>query len=72
MNKDRNEKDTITVRLDPETKRQAQELFDDLGISLSSAVNLFLKQAIREGKIPFEIKRDKPAGRKVKPLHKLK
>lgn len=66
------DKETITVRLDPEVKEKAQELFDDLGISLSSAINIFLKQAVREGKIPFEIKRDKPAGRKIKPLHSLK
>lgn len=64
------DRDTITVRLDPETKAKAQELFEDLGLSLSSAITLFLKQSVREGRIPFEIKRDKPVGRKEKPLHK--
>jgi DNA-damage-inducible protein J len=65
-------KETITVRLDPETKARAEELFGDLGISMSSAINIFLKQAIREGCIPFEIKREKITGRKIKPLHNNK
>lgn len=66
------DKETITVRLDEDTKKQAEELFGDLGISMSSAIIIFLKQAIRKGGIPFEIQREKTAGRKVKPLHKLK
>ena len=36
----------------------AQELYSDLGLDLSTAVNLFLKQSLREQKIPFEIKRE--------------
>ena len=65
-------KESITIRLDPEVKAAAEELFDDLGVSMSSAINIFLKQAVREGKIPFEIKREKTVGRKMKPLHKEK
>ena len=65
-------KETITVRLDTDTKEQAEELFDDLGMSMSSAITIFLKQCIRKGGIPFEIQREKTAGRKEKPLHKLK
>ncbi|MCR4562250.1 MAG: type II toxin-antitoxin system RelB/DinJ family antitoxin [Bacilli bacterium] len=68
------DKETITVRLDHATKREAEVLFAELGMSMSAAITIFLKQAVREGKIPFEIKREKPsntnAGRKVKPLHK--
>lgn len=63
-------KDIITIRIDKETKEAAEELFDDLGMNLSSAVNIFIKQALRDGKIPFEISRTKVVGRKVKPLHK--
>jgi len=65
-------KETVTIRLDPETKAQAEDLFDDLGMSMSSAVIIFLRQAVREGRIPFEIKREKSAGRKTKPLYKSK
>ena len=45
-----------TVRIDPELKRQANEVFSDLGISLSSAVCAFLKAVVREQGIPFEMK----------------
>ncbi len=63
-------KDIMTIRVDKETKTQAEELFKDLGITTSSAINIFLKQCIREGRIPFEISREKTIGRKIKPLHR--
>ena len=66
------DKETITVWLDTETKEQAEELFEDLGMSMSSAITIFLKQCVRKGGIPFEIQREKSVGRKIKPLHKLK
>ena len=37
---------TITFRTDSETKRQASEIFDSLGMSLSTALNLFMREAI--------------------------
>lgn len=62
----------ITVRIDENLKNDAQKLFNDIGISMSSAINVFLKQCVKEGKIPFELA-GKPktsnAGRKIKPLH---
>ena len=45
----------INIRTDAVTKKQAETLFNEFGISLSSAINMFLKQTIRERKIPFEI-----------------
>ena len=65
-------REIITVRLDSDTKEQAEDLFEDLGMSMSSAITIFLKQCIRKGGIPFEIQREKSVGRKIKPLHKLK
>ena len=44
-----------SIKIDEETKREAQKLFKDLGLSLSTAINIFLKQAIREKGIPFYI-----------------
>ena len=46
---------TITIRVNSATKQQAQKLFNDLGLDLSTAVNIFLKKAVNEEKIPFEI-----------------
>ena len=44
-----------SIKIDEKTKKEAQELFKDLGLSLSTAINIFLKQAIREKGIPFYI-----------------
>ncbi len=50
----------VTIRMDEQLKVQAEELFSDLGLSLSSAITMFAKQAVREQRIPFEIKRTEP------------
>ena len=52
-----NKSTTFTFRLNPEVKQDASDLFESLGITLSDAINLFLHQSLREGGIPFEIKR---------------
>ncbi len=49
----------ITVRMDEDLKKQADELFDDLGLSFSGAVNVFVRQALREDGLPFAITRAK-------------
>lgn len=46
---------STNIKIDPELKEQAQALFDSLGLSLSAAVNVFLRQAVREQAIPFRI-----------------
>ena len=50
----------LSVRIDPELKSQAENLFADLGMSLTTAITVFFRQAVRENRIPFEIKRDTP------------
>ena len=47
----------VTIRIDKKLKTQADELFRDLGLSFSSAITMFAKQAVREQRIPFEVKR---------------
>ncbi|MBQ9493071.1 MAG: type II toxin-antitoxin system RelB/DinJ family antitoxin [Oscillibacter sp.] len=44
-----------SIKLDPKIKAESQALFERLGLSLSTAINLFLRQAIREQAIPFRI-----------------
>lgn len=66
------EKTIITVRIDDNLKNDAQKLFNDIGMSMSTAINIFLKQCVKEGKIPFELvgkPKTSNAGRKIKPLH---
>ena len=49
---------SANITLDSELKKQAMELFSDLGIDLSTAVTLFLKQAVINQGIPFPIARN--------------
>ena len=51
---------STNINLDSDLKKSAQELFYDLGLDLTTAVTLFLKQYVREQAIPFEIKREIP------------
>ena len=50
----------ISIRMDTELKAQADELFAELGMNLSTAFNIFVRQSLREGGIPFEIRTDRP------------
>lgn len=46
---------TMTIRVNSTTKREAQELFAELGMDMSTAINVFLKRAVQEERIPFEV-----------------
>jgi len=47
---------TIQVRTDETTKTQSSEIFQFLGITMSDAINMFLRQSIIHGGLPFELK----------------
>ena len=46
---------STNIKIDPVLKQQSQELFESFGLSLSSAINMFLRQSVREQAIPFRI-----------------
>lgn len=46
----------ITNRIEPEVKREASAILDELGLSMSTAVNTFLRAVIHKGGMPFEMK----------------
>ncbi len=46
----------VNVRIDADIKRNAEKVFASLGISASTAINMFYKQVIRTNSIPFELK----------------
>ena len=50
----------ISIRMDTELKTAAEALFDELGMNLSTAFNIFVRQSLREGGIPFQITNGKP------------
>ena len=51
---------SMNIRMDSEVKKQAEELFSEIGMNMTTAINIFLKQAIRENGIPFELKINVP------------
>lgn len=50
----------VTFRVDENLKAQADTLFAELGMSLSTAFNIFLRQSVREQGIPFAISKNVP------------
>ena len=62
----------INVRVDTELKQSAEELFEDLGLNMSSAINMFLKSAVNYDGIPFEVKRNIPNSETIAALAEYK
>ena len=50
----------LNIRTEKAIKDQAESIFNELGINMTTAVNMFLRTAIREHGIPFELKLDVP------------
>ena len=57
----------INIRVDSNVKNKAQDVFLALGLDMTSAINIFLRQAIRKNGIPFELIAEKPAARTASP-----
>ena len=51
---------SMNIRMDSEIKNKAQKLFAELGMDMTTAVNIFLRQAIRTRSIPFTVTADVP------------
>lgn len=51
---------SMNIRMDSEVKKQAQELFAQFGLDMTTAINMFLRQSIREQGIPFQLKINTP------------
>ena len=61
----------ITIRMDEELKKQAEELFSDLGLNMTTAFHIFLKQAVREQQIPFMVSRRVPNKETLEAIEKI-
>ena len=55
----------INVRVDSMLKQDAEELFNDLGLTMSSAITMFLRSAVSHDGIPFEVKRMTPNAKTI-------
>lgn len=49
---------SVTIRMDENLKKQAETLFEDMGLNMTTAFTIFAKAVVRQGKIPFEIAAD--------------
>ena len=50
----------FSVRMDSEVKKQCEALYGELGMNLTTAINVFLRQSLRVGGFPFEVRLDQP------------
>lgn len=53
----------INLKIDSELKKEAQDLYADLGLSLSTAITMFLKKSVMEDGIPFKVQRKEAANK---------
>lgn len=58
----------INVNVPTDVKEEANALFNNLGLTMSGAINIFLKKALSEGGIPFEVRERKPSKRLLEAL----
>ena len=58
----------VTVRIERQTRDDAARLFSELGVSTTQAINMFLKQAVREQRIPFEVAARPAVGHRAESL----
>ena len=65
-------KTSTNISIDTEIKAKAQELFADLGLDLSTAINMFLRQSVRENAIPFNITREVPNAETIEAIEEVK
>ena len=51
---------SLTIKLDNETKKEFNEFCEEIGINMTTAINMFIKKVIKEQRIPFELSLNKP------------
>jgi DNA-damage-inducible protein J len=48
----------LNISIDKDLKERAETVFYEMGMNMSTAINIFVRQTIRQGKIPFDIYAD--------------
>ena len=51
---------TFSVRMDKNIKSECESLYGELGVNLTTAINVFLRQSLRVGGFPFDVRLDRP------------
>ena len=62
----------ICIRMDSALKKEADALFEELGMNLSTAFNIFVRQSLREGRIPFDISLNHPSKETIEAMLEAK
>jgi len=62
------ETSNLNIRMDKKLKSQLEDVVSELGLNVSTAVNIFARQVVRQGRIPFEISLDVPSKETVKAM----
>ncbi len=50
----------FSVRMDSDIKKQCEALYGELGMNLTTAINVFLRQSLRVGGLPFDVRIERP------------
>jgi len=50
----------FSVRLDSDLKKQSEALYGELGVNLTTAINVFLRKSLKVGGFPFDVRNDEP------------
>lgn len=58
----------VTIRMDEDLKKQAEQLFSELGMNITTAFTIFTRTAVREQRIPFEIALNTPNAETIEAL----
>ena len=61
----------MSIRMDTELKKQADAMLADMGLNMTTAMNMFLRQVVRQGRIPFEIATDIPNAETVAAIQEM-
>lgn len=59
---------TVSIRIDKDLKAKSERLFDELGLNISSAFTIFLKQSVRENGLPFAVNLNVPNAATLKAM----
>lgn len=62
----------LNIRIDKEIKNSAEKIFNELGLNVTTAINMFLRTTIREHGIPFELKIEIPNNNSINAIEEGK
>lgn len=62
---------TFSVSIDKDIKSQSESIFNELGLNLATAINVFLRKSIQEGGFPFEVKMNTPNAATLKAMQEI-